>query len=108
MDQENVKENAEESPVWGEYGYPYFTQYDPREGDDAKRKYSVQLFQMDSDYGEDNDYILWEMPAWRISSSVKRTWQGKIFEMYCIHGIAVNKEGKAMDKRITIQKGTDI
>lgn len=59
LDQENVKENAEESPVWGEYGYPYFTQYDPREGDDAKGKYSVQLFQMDSDYGEDNDYILW-------------------------------------------------
>lgn len=43
-------------------GYPYFTQYDPREsaGEPAlKKEYTVQLFQMDSDFGEDGDYILW-------------------------------------------------
>ncbi len=40
-------------------GYPYFTQSDPREEYDTRKKYSVQLFQMDSDYGEDDDYILW-------------------------------------------------
>lgn len=40
-------------------GYPYFTQFDPREEDDEKKKYGVQLFQMDSDYGDDDDYIMW-------------------------------------------------
>lgn len=40
-------------------GYPYFTQYDPREENDAMNKYSIQLFQMDSDYGEDDDFVMW-------------------------------------------------
>lgn len=40
-------------------GHPYFTQYDPREGCGPKKNYSVQLFQMDSDYNEDDDYVMW-------------------------------------------------
>lgn len=40
-------------------GWPYFTQYDPREQFDEKKHYTVQLFQMDSDYGKENDYIMW-------------------------------------------------
>ncbi len=40
-------------------GYPYFTQYDPRESGGKMKKYSVQLFQMDSDYNDDNDYVMW-------------------------------------------------
>lgn len=40
-------------------GWPYFTQYDPREEEDEKAKYDVQLFQMDSDYGDGDDYVLW-------------------------------------------------
>lgn len=51
-------EELEPSGHWM-LGWPYFTQYDPREQEDEKAKYSVQLFQMDSDYGGDDDYILW-------------------------------------------------
>lgn len=40
-------------------GWPYFTQYDPREEEDEKAKYGIQLFQMDSDYGDGDDYVLW-------------------------------------------------
>lgn len=40
-------------------GWPYFTQYDPREQYDEEKRYTVQLFQMDSDYGEDDDYVMW-------------------------------------------------
>lgn len=40
-------------------GWPYFTQYDPREEEDEKAKYDVQLFQMDSDYGDGDDYVMW-------------------------------------------------
>lgn len=43
-------------------GYPYFTQSDPREeyGDRTfNKEYTVQLFQMDSDYGDGEDYIMW-------------------------------------------------
>lgn len=40
-------------------GYPYFTQTDPREYEERYRYYDTMLFQMDSDYGEDNDYIMW-------------------------------------------------
>ena len=51
-------EELEPSGHWM-LGWPYFTQYDPREQEDEKAKYTVQLFQMDSDYGGDEDYILW-------------------------------------------------
>ncbi len=51
-------EELEPSGHWM-LGWPYFTQYDPREQEEEKAKYSVQLFQMDSDYGGDDDYILW-------------------------------------------------
>lgn len=54
---EYLVEELEPSGHWM-LGWPYFTQYDPREGEDEKAKYNVQLFQMDSDYEED-DYILW-------------------------------------------------
>lgn len=40
-------------------GYPYFTQTDPREYEEQYRYYDTMLFQMDSDYGEDGDYIMW-------------------------------------------------
>lgn len=40
-------------------GWPYFTQYDPREEEDEKAKYDLQLFQMDSDYGDGDDYVMW-------------------------------------------------
>lgn len=61
-------------------GYPYFTQYDPREDDNfynpqedgldeeeiaeyyarkLNKIYDIQLFQMDSDFGRDYDYIMW-------------------------------------------------
>lgn len=39
-------------------GYPYFTQADPREDEGKYRCYDTLLFQMDSDYG-DEDYVLW-------------------------------------------------
>lgn len=51
-------EELEPSGHWM-LGYPYFTQFDPRGEYEGKEKYSVQLFQMDSDYGDDDDYILW-------------------------------------------------
>lgn len=40
-------------------GYPYFTQTDPREYEERYQYYDTLLFQMDSDYGENEDYILW-------------------------------------------------
>lgn len=40
-------------------GYPYFTQTDPREYEERYRYYDTMLFQMDSDYGDDGDYIMW-------------------------------------------------
>lgn len=40
-------------------GYPYFTQSDPREYEEKYRYYDTLLFQMDSDYGEEEDDILW-------------------------------------------------
>lgn len=38
-------------------GYPGFTQYDPREGGDEA--YDVLLFQMDSDYEDGGDKVMW-------------------------------------------------
>ena len=40
-------------------GYPYFTQTDPREYEEQYRYYDTMLFQLDSDYGDDGDYIMW-------------------------------------------------
>lgn len=43
-------------------GYPFFTQSDPRYdyGDNTpKKEYTVQLFQMDSDYEDGEDYVMW-------------------------------------------------
>ncbi|MBQ4529784.1 MAG: DUF1963 domain-containing protein [Lachnospiraceae bacterium] len=40
------------------FGYPFFTQYDPRDGETAKY-YDTLLFQMDSDMKEGQDYVLW-------------------------------------------------
>lgn len=40
-------------------GYPYFTQTDPREYDEPYRVYDTLLFQMDSDYQGNEDYVLW-------------------------------------------------
>lgn len=40
-------------------GWPYFTQSDPREQYDERKHYMVQLFQMDSDYGKENDFVMW-------------------------------------------------
>lgn len=54
-------EEIEPSGHWM-LGYPYFTQSDPREeyGDRTWEKtYTIQLFQMDSDYGDGEDYVMW-------------------------------------------------
>lgn len=40
-------------------GYPYFTQSDPREYNEEYRYYDTLLFQMDSDYINKEDYVLW-------------------------------------------------
>jgi uncharacterized protein YwqG len=42
-------------------GYPYFTQYDPRENVDEQTKdyYDTLLFQMDSEMVDGKDYVLW-------------------------------------------------
>ena len=40
-------------------GWPYFTQYDPREQYEEGKHYTIQLFQMDSDYGKGSDYVMW-------------------------------------------------
>ncbi len=37
-------------------GYPYFTQYDPRNEDS---KETILLFQLDTDYKEDKDIVMW-------------------------------------------------
>ncbi len=40
-------------------GHPFFTQYDPREDDDILSAYTILLFQMDSDYDGQEDYVMW-------------------------------------------------
>lgn len=40
-------------------GYPFFTQEDPREDDRSLRDLDTLLLQIDSDYDEDEDRILW-------------------------------------------------
>ena len=40
-------------------GYPYFTQFDPREYTENYQYYDTLLFQMDSEFGNGEDYILW-------------------------------------------------
>ncbi|MBP3760655.1 MAG: DUF1963 domain-containing protein [Ruminococcus sp.] len=40
-------------------GYPYFTQFDPRECYEELQKYDFLLFQLDSDYGENDDRVMW-------------------------------------------------
>lgn len=41
-------------------GYPFFTQSDPREYTEEYRYYDTMLFQLDSDYGDDEgDLVLW-------------------------------------------------
>ena len=42
------------------FGYPYFTQYDPRECSEELQRYDTMLFQMDSDFPSGSNYqILW-------------------------------------------------
>lgn len=40
-------------------GYPFFTQNDPRDYAEKYRYYDTMLFQMDSDYCDNMDYVLW-------------------------------------------------
>lgn len=49
--------DIEEFQGWGTkiLGYPFFTQYDPREYDEKKRKYDKLLFQLDSE----DDFVMW-------------------------------------------------
>ena len=49
--------DIEEFQGWGTkiLGYPFFTQYDPREYDSQKRKYDKLLFQLDSE----EDFVMW-------------------------------------------------
>ena len=41
------------------FGYPFFTQTDPREYEERYRYYDTLLFQMDSEMVNGKDYILW-------------------------------------------------
>lgn len=61
LGEETYDKIMKELPNTGHWllGYPCFTQTDPREYEEAYRYYDTQLFQMDSDYVEDEDYILW-------------------------------------------------
>ncbi len=40
-------------------GYPFFTQNDPRDYTEKYRYYDTMLFQLDSDYSDNMDYVLW-------------------------------------------------
>ncbi len=40
-------------------GHPFFTQYDPRENDETLSAYTTLLFQMDSEYDRQEDYVMW-------------------------------------------------
>ena len=42
-------------------GYPFFTQYDPRENNEALRRFDTVLLQIDSEYSKEHpDYeIMW-------------------------------------------------
>ncbi len=61
LDEEAFDKLAEEISNSGHWllGYPYFTQSDPREYEEKYRIYDTLLFQMDSDYIENEDYVLW-------------------------------------------------
>lgn len=41
------------------FGYPFFTQSDPREYEDKLQYYDTLLFQIDSDFAGGDDYVLW-------------------------------------------------
>lgn len=57
-DYEELMEDFDTDGHWL-FGYPFFTQYDPRENSEPLGYYDTMLFQMDSDYGKDNDYVMW-------------------------------------------------
>lgn len=61
MDEDAYDKLAEEIANSGHWllGYPYFTQSDPREYEEKYRVYDTLLFQMDSDYINNEDYVLW-------------------------------------------------
>lgn len=61
MDEDAYDKLMEEISNSGHWllGYPYFTQSDPREYEEKYRVYDTLLFQMDSDYINNEDYVLW-------------------------------------------------
>lgn len=61
MDQKSYSKMTEELSNAGHWllGYPYFTQYDPREEKEKYQYYDTLLFQMDSDYIDGEDYVMW-------------------------------------------------
>ena len=68
-------------------GYPFFTQYDPRE---PEGPYDTLLFQLDSDMAEDRkDLVLWGTAAWGTSSSTGRTCCAGTSAGFCTTGTAV-------------------
>ena len=61
MEDDTYDKMVEELSTTGHWllGYPYFTQYDPRETAEEYRVYDTLLFQMDSDFVKEEDYVLW-------------------------------------------------
>lgn len=60
LSEEQYNREAEKNAGHWVLGYPYFTQNDPREGWEEMAYYDTLLFQMDSDFGNDQGYeILW-------------------------------------------------
>lgn len=61
LDEDAYNDMFDEPSTAGHWilGYPYFTQSDPREYNEDYCYYDTLLFQMDSDYINKEDYILW-------------------------------------------------
>lgn len=61
LDEDDYNKMVEELSTTGHWmlGYPFFTQQDPRTYEEKYRYYDTLLFQMDSDFINKEDYVLW-------------------------------------------------
>ena len=60
LSEEQFNQESEKTAGHWVNGYPYFTQNDPRECQEKLRYYDTLLFQMDSDFGQEQGYeIIW-------------------------------------------------
>lgn len=61
LDEDDYNKLVEELSTTGHWmlGYPFFTQQDPRTYEEKYRYYDTLLFQMDSDFINKEDYVLW-------------------------------------------------